>query len=170
MFGKMRFKNGHVYLGLLLLGVALVGLDQVTKSYILQAFQQGDIPVAVNDFFNVVLAWNKGVSFGFLSTNEAMMPYVLAGFSIIVSILLFVWLIRESILTIRIGLVFIIAGGLGNAYDRLVYGAVVDFIQVHYQDWYFPAFNVADICINIGVGLVLVDLLFFSDQRSKKTS
>jgi signal peptidase II len=166
----MKLPKSYIYAILALLGAGLLVLDQVSKEHVLQGYQQGHIPVSITSFFNIVLAWNKGVSFGFLSTNEAVMPYLLAGFSILVSVLLLVWLIRESVLTIRTGLVFIIAGGLGNAYDRLVYGAVVDFIQIHYQEWYFPAFNVADICINIGVGLVLIDLLFFSDQRSKKAS
>jgi signal peptidase II len=134
----------------------------------IQLFEQGNIPTQVTSFFNLVLAWNKGVSFGFLSSSEAHMPYYLAGFSILVSVVLLIWLIRERVLTIQVGLAFIIAGGIGNAYDRLTLHAVVDFLQFHYEGWYFPAFNVADICINIGVGLILIDILFFSKRRIKK--
>lgn len=121
----------------------------------------------MTSFFNVVLAWNKGVSFNFLSDAGANMPYYLAGFSLLVSIVLLVWMFREKVFMIQIGLGFIIAGGLGNAFDRLHYQAVVDFLQFHYQGWYFPTFNVADICINIGVGLVLIEAVFLSGRKSK---
>lgn len=153
---------------LLAMGLVLFYGDQFTKELMIDLWDEGTIPMQVTSFFNLVLTWNKGVSFGFLGgVNADNMPYYLAGFSLIVSIALLIWLFIERVLLIQAGLSFIIAGAIGNAYDRLNYHAVVDFLQFHYSGWYFPAFNVADICINIGVGLVLIDLLFFSPHRDK---
>jgi len=146
--------------------VCFIG-DQFTKKLVLELFHEGVIPVQMTSFFNFVLAWNKGISFGFLGSNSENMPYILSGFSLLVSLALVIWLFREKILIIQIGLGFIISGAIGNAYDRLQYQAVVDFLEFHYQGWYFPAFNVADICINIGVGLILIDVLFFSSKRTR---
>jgi signal peptidase II len=142
-------------------------LDQYTKGLMIQWYQEGALPMYVTSFFNLVLAMNKGVSFGFLSNDSASMPYYMAGFSLLVSFGLFIWVVMERAFIVQVGLGFVIAGGTGNAYDRLTHHAVVDFLQFHYQDWYFPAFNVADVCINIGVGIVLIDLLFFASNRSK---
>lgn len=158
-----------VRLGLLsFLGLILLLGDQLSKALIYAAFERGEVPVKITEFFNLVIAWNKGVSFSFLASDNASMPYVLAGFSALVSIALLVWLIRETSLVTQTGIVFIISGAIGNALDRYTDKAVLDFLQFHYADWYFPAFNVADICINIGVGLVLIEVLFLSGHKTKQ--
>lgn len=145
---------------------ALVLGDQISKILLLNMYQANELPIYVTGFFNLVLALNRGVSFSFLESNSAHMPYILAGVSIFVSLALFIWMARETKLMIQLGLGFIISGAIGNAIDRFTHLAVVDFLQFHYNDWYFPAFNVADICINIGVGLVLLDVLFMAGHRT----
>jgi signal peptidase II len=145
--------------------------DQYTKTVILDMYTMNELPIQVTSYFNLVYALNKGISFGFLGGSNENMPYYLSGFSLTVSVILLIWLFRERILPLQLGLGLIIAGGTGNAFDRLSglplrEHAVVDFLQFHYHDWYFPAFNVADICINMGVALVLLEVLFFSRYRS----
>ncbi len=159
-------RGGRLTLLMVLILALFLG-DQLSKSLMVDMFRNGEIPAQVTSFFNLVLGWNKGVSFSFLRSDSESMPYILGGFSLLVSFGLLIWLIRERILLIQIGLGFIIAGALGNAFDRFTHSGVIDFLQFHYADWYFPAFNVADICINIGVGLVLIDVLFLSGHRSK---
>lgn len=144
-------------------------IDQITKSAILTYFYSSPKPVELTGFFNLVLAWNTGVSFNLLSSDSVYMPHLLAGFSILVSLFLLIWLVRENSLLIKCGLAFVIAGAIGNAADRLQYGAVVDFLHFFYGNWHFPAFNVADISINVGVGLILIDALFFSSKKPKTT-
>lgn len=150
---------------LLICILGLFWLDYWSKSLILHMHQAGQLPIQVNEFFNISLAWNRGISFSFFADTHEQMPYILAGFSCLISSALFIWMWRETVLTLQTGFAFVIAGGLANAYDRLAYGAVVDFIQVHYQEHFFPTFNVADICINIGVGLVLLEMFILSKYR-----
>lgn len=145
-----------------------VVLDQMIKQIILDYFQSVSAPIDIASFFNIILVWNKGISFSFLSSDNPYMPLWLAGFSIFVGLLLLIWLVREKKLLIKCGLAFVIAGAIGNAIDRLRFGAVVDFLHFYYDQWHFPAFNIADICINIGVGLILIDVLFFSGRKPTK--
>lgn len=155
------------FLPLMFLITFLMGLDYATKSWILSLQSTGHLPIEVNAYFNISLAWNHGVSFSFLANAHEKMPYILAGFSTLISIGLFVWMMKEKSFILQTGFAFIISGGLANACDRLAYTAVVDFIQLHYQEYYFPTFNVADICINIGVGLILLEMLILSKTRNK---
>lgn len=149
------------------LSLSVFFVDQYTKHLIIDLFHEGTVPFVVTGFFNIVMAWNRGVSFSFLRDAHEQIPYILAGFSFIVSLILLVWMVREKKFLVQAGISLIIAGGIGNAYDRLNYHAVVDFLEFHYNGWFFPAFNVADISINIGVGLILIDLIFFMPARTK---
>lgn len=145
-----------VRVGLVVALLVLV-LDQLTKWAILDLLDLAAQPIAVSSFFNLVLVWNKGVSFGMLDGIGALTPWVLSGLSLGVVIGLLFWLRQSVHPLIAVGLGMVIGGAFGNVIDRLRYGAVVDFLDFHVAGYHWPAFNVADAGICVGAGLILVD-------------
>lgn len=135
-----------------LLAVVVVGLDQWSKQAALHflAESSGSVPVA--SFFNLTLVWNMGISFGMFSDADAR--YLLLGFTgcIVAGVLVWLWRSKEHRLTLPLGLV--IGGAVGNILDRVRYGAVVDFLDFHLYGYHWPAFNVADSAIVVGVCLI----------------
>ena len=144
------------------LGIALCIslIDQATKWLILERIMVPPYPIEVLPIFNLVLVWNRGVSFGFLNSAIEWMPYLLSAFAIAVSLFLISWLRRIDTRLLGGAIGLVIGGALGNAADRLSHGAVVDFLDLHIGDVHWPAFNVADASITIGVLLILIDGLF----------
>jgi len=142
------------------LAAAVLIADQLVKWVIRTEVMDPPRTIPVTGFFELVLAWNRGVSFSMFSSDWAGAPYLLAGFSLAVVIALSFWLARAANRWIAAGLGFVIGGALGNALDRLTLGAVVDFLHFHWDMYYFPAFNLADSAITVGVGLLLIDGLF----------
>lgn len=144
------------------LGVALVALvlDQVSKWWIIHVY---DLPergrVAVTPFFDLVMLWNPGISYGLFAQQTDMGRYVLIAFAVIVSLVLIVWIARTSNRLLAIALGLIVGGAIGNAIDRAVYGAVADFVSLHAYGFYWYVFNVADAAIVAGVAGLLYDTL-----------
>jgi signal peptidase II len=155
--------------GLHRLGVAcavlVIVLDQISKPLMRGWLAASDI--YVTPFFNLVSAWNQGVGFSLMTMRGASGPYVLSALAILISIGLFVWMLRSHRVLPVIGLGLAIGGALGNVIDRLTHGAVFDFLQFHTAGYYFPAFNLADSALTIGVVLLVVDGLFEGRGRSK---
>lgn len=150
--------------------IVIVILDQITKIWAdgaLEMYQQ----VFITSFFNITKAYNYGAAFSFLDTPGGWQRWFFTSISLIVSIVLTVWLYRmtraEKWLSLSIAL--ILGGAIGNLIDRFFYGYVVDFIQVHWNESYFPSFNVADAAISCGTVLLLI-LTFFekSDEPEAK--
>ena len=112
--------------------------------------------VKITSFFNLVTVWNTGVSFGFLQDSANYMPTVLTIFAFIMSLILFIWARRTTHKVESLSLVLIASGAFGNAFDRLRFKGVADFIDIHYNGWHWPAFNVADSAIFIGAVLLLI--------------
>lgn len=139
----------------------LLLLDQLTKELALRRLDPLGA-VEVTPFFNLVLVWNRGVSFGFLGGAGAAAPWLLAALALSISALLAVWLRRERRALPRLALWLVLAGALGNVVDRARFGAVVDFLDFHAAGYHWPAFNVADSAIVVGAGLLLLDSLFGS--------
>jgi signal peptidase II len=133
-------------------------LDQVSKIWILDLFAApGGRAVPVTGFFNLVLVWNRGMSFGLFNdgaTANAVIFSLLAA-AIVGGLLIWLWRAPSALVGGAIGLV--IGGAIGNVVDRLRLGAVVDFLDIHAGLWHWPAFNVADSAICVGVGLMLID-------------
>jgi signal peptidase II len=123
-----------------------------------------------NEFLNVVLVWNPGISFGMLQTNKMAATYALTIMAVIVSGAFLAWLWREpkAIRGVTVGL--IVGGALGNIWDRLRFGAVIDFIDLHMNGHHWPAFNIADSAICIAVTILLIETLFFSSKNTAKRS
>ena len=111
-------------------------------------------------FLNFVIVWNQGISFGIMDNQSPHMVHVFIALSLIISLGLMIWLALSTQRTVAIALGLIIGGALGNVADRIRFDAVEDFIDFHFQQYHWPAFNVADSCIVIGAGiLMLVSLL-----------
>ncbi len=140
----------------LAIGAAVVAIDQLVKWWIIDWLAEPTGFVEVLPFFNLVMVWNRGVSFGLLGDAD-LAPYLMAGVAGLVVIVLVIWLagVSERLLAASIGL--IIGGALGNIVDRLVYGAVADFVDLHAGGFHWPAFNVADAAITVGVAVMLID-------------
>jgi signal peptidase II len=150
------------------LGLIALALDQVTKEWILRSFALHE-SYTVLPVFDIVHARNYGAAFSFLDIPGGLQRWLFTAFSLIVSVALIFWLRRLDAATQKLqsaGLMLIVSGALGNVIDRLRHGNVVDFLLVHWRDHWFPAFNVADSCITIGAGLILLDALL--DSRRKK--
>jgi signal peptidase II len=138
------------------LGIALVTvvLDQLTKWIALTTLEE---PIVVTPFFNLVLVWNRGVSFGMFNSGGAFAPWLLSGLALAVVIGLGVWLRRTDQLLTGLGLGLVIGGAVANVIDRIRFGAVVDFLDFHLAGYHWPAFNVADAAICVGAALMLAD-------------
>jgi signal peptidase II len=147
--------------------LALLIADQVTKAAVLAHFVANP-PVAVTSFFNLVLVWNRGVSFGMFSSAPHWGPLALMGITVVISIVLCLWLWKETRPIPRLAIWLILAGAMGNLIDRLRFGAVVDFLDFHVAGYHWPAFNIADSSIVIGAGLLLLDGLGRSRSSLEK--
>lgn len=149
------------------IGSAVLVLDQVSKSWILDVVMQpAPRTVEVTGFFNLVLTWNRGVSFGMFQGDAGYMPYVLSAvaFAVIAMLGRWLWTAERPLQAAALGM--IIGGAIGNMLDRLYYGAVCDFLDFHLAGIHFWAFNVADAGISVGVSLLLVDGLFAEPESS----
>ena len=138
------------------LSLAVIVVDQVTKHRILATFRPGeDLPLT--SFASLVLAFNKGAAFSFLAGETGWQRWMFAVIAIAACAAM-IWFMRRGGRSLfHAGLALIIGGALGNLYDRLMLGHVVDFLLFHYRDWYYPAFNVADSAITIGAGALILD-------------
>ena len=138
--------------------------DQSTKHAVLTIFKWQQTPLEITSFFQIVLVFNKGVSFGLLNNSSTLSFWLITtGICFLVLYLAF-WLFTEKDPAQRLALSLIIGGALGNIYDRFARGAVVDFLDFFWHDYHWPAFNVADACIVIGVCLLLV-LTLLKDKK-----
>lgn len=156
---------GYGMLGLV--AVLVIVLDQFTKKLVTHYFElHASVPVIPN-FFDLVYVRNKGAAFGILADSAYRVPVLLVTTS--VAVVFLVWLYRQyrpDQLLARCGLSLVLGGAVGNLIDRLRFGEVVDFIYVHWYDHYWPAFNVADSAICVGVGMLL--LAQWRDGRAER--
>ena len=161
----VRLLLSNPWMGFVLAAV-VIGLDQYTKA-LASAELQYRVPVEITSWFDLMLAHNTGAAFSFLASAGGWQRWFLAGVALVVSVVVGVWLTRlkrsEQLLGIALGLV--LGGGLGNLIDRVSLGYVVDFISWHYNDWYWPAFNIADSAICVGAVLLVWDSFFGESNK-----
>ncbi|MBO6276422.1 MAG: signal peptidase II [Pseudomonas sp.] len=153
-------------LGWLWLTLLVLVIDLTTKVYFDNSLQMYQQIVVIPDLFSWTLAYNTGAAFSFLADSAGWQRWLFALIAVVVSAVLVVWLKRlgRNDTWLAIALALILGGALGNLYDRIVYGHVVDFILVHWQNrWYFPAFNFADSAICVGAVMLALDMF-----KSKK--
>ena len=148
--------------GLAIAGLIIV-LDQLTKWAILTWL---DRAITLTPFFNLIVVWNRGVSFGMFDSASRLGPWILSGLALAVVVLLLGWLRRVDHPLTAAGLGLIIGGAIGNVIDRVRFGAVIDFLDFHALGWHWPAFNVADSAICVGALLLLVDGLLMARRHS----
>ena len=149
------------YIGVL----GLMGVDQVTKQMALAAVFQPPRVIEVLPFFNLVPVWNTGMSFGMLSGGGDLVKWGLTILALAVGALL-PWIARSWDRLSRIGAILMASGALGNAIDRMIYGAVIDFIDLFAGQYHWPAFNVADMAVTIGAGMMILSSFINKPQKS----
>lgn len=147
----------------------IVVLDQVSK-YVATSYLLYGVPEIVWSWFNLTLIHNQGAAFSFLADMGGWQRWFLTGVSSVAVIGLAIWLAytpKQDIL-LRLTIALILAGAIGNLYDRITLGYVIDFISVHYNNLYFfPTFNIADSAISCGVALLLLDVIIKSRHDKK---
>lgn len=162
--------GGAQRLGLLLV-VAVIAADQLSKQWIYQLLViDGPRSIVVTPFFNLVTVWNYGVSFGLFNQGSAAAAWIFIALAVAISLALAVWLLRTDNRLVAVALGLILGGAVGNVIDRVRYGAVFDFLDFHAAGWHWPAFNVADSAICVGVAVLFIDSLFGDGEESKKAS
>ncbi|MHA1598954.1 MAG: signal peptidase II [Alphaproteobacteria bacterium] len=142
-------------------------LDQISKWWIVESVMRPPHVIEVTPFFNIVLAWNRGVSFGMFNNDADGAQWLLSGVAMVIVTVLLVWLWRceNRLLATAIGL--IVGGAVGNVIDRMNYGAVVDFLDFYAAGFHWPAFNVADSAIFVGAAVLVLDSLFGWSEKNK---
>ena len=140
------------------LSLLAVILDQVSKLAIADSMQLYQ-SISIMPYFNLTYVHNTGAAFSFLSEAGGWQRWFFAGLAFVISVVIAVWLARlkqqETLLAVALSLV--LGGAIGNLIDRLAYGYVIDFLDVYYQTWHWPAFNIADSAITLGVMLMLAE-------------
>lgn len=178
-----------IFIGMILL---LIMADQVSKWWVIEMYfrprnfgaeepaqgflswltsfgqpQMGPIRVEITSFFDMVMAWNTGVSFSMFASDSSLMPFVLSGIALLMAAIFMIWLLTTNSRWTAFPLAMIIAGALSNVWDRVRFQAVADFLYFHIDQWGWPAFNIADSCIVVGVALLAFDSLFLEPKRNK---
>ena len=152
------------------LGMVTIALDQWTKAIIVERFDEFQ-QVVLLPVLELMRLHNEGAAFSFLSNAGGWQRWVFIGLAVAVSAAILVWLRRlpaKGQALLAAGLSLILGGALGNVIDRVIHGHVIDFIRVHYEEHYFPAFNVADSAITIGAALIVLDTLLDLDRKRAK--
>ena len=152
----------------LLVAVLAIGVDQVTKWWILASVMDPPSVINVTPFFNVVLVWNRGISFGMFSNESMAGVWILSLLALIIVGFLFNWLRKAESKRVAVSLGLIIGGALGNVIDRVVHSAVLDFLDFYIGSVRWPAFNAADSFITVGAILLIVDSLFSRGPNQSK--
>ena len=150
-----------VRFGFLVAAIVLV-LDQLSKLALIDLLRANPGGLVLTPFFNLVQVWNRGVSFGMLGGEwfGDNQRWILSGMAVAVAIVLAFWLRKAERPIDRLALGLVIGGAIGNAIDRVIYGAVADFFDFHVSGWHWPAFNIADAAITCGaVGLIIGAIL-----------
>jgi signal peptidase II len=138
------------------LSLVVVVLDFATKQAVLASFRPGEA-LPVLPVFSLVLAFNPGAAFSFLAGASGWQRWVFTGIAVVASVVI-VWLLRRGGSRLYCaGLALILGGALGNLWDRITIGQVVDFLLFHWREWSYPAFNVADSAITGGAALLIID-------------
>ncbi len=140
------------------LSLFIVIIDQVTKIWINATFELYE-SITVLPFFNLSLIYNEGAAWSFLATAGGWQRWFLSGLAIVMSGVIFVWLsrLKAQQVWLACALALVLGGAVGNVIDRIIYGHVIDFIDIYYQQWHWPTFNIADSAISIGVVMLLID-------------
>jgi len=158
---NLFIQNKKTALIWLWLSMLVFVLDQISKYAISHYFELYEIK-PILPFFNLTLAYNTGAAFSFLSDAGGWQRWVFVSISFVISVVLVIWLARTPRTDRAAGLCFslILGGALGNLYDRLVFGYVIDFVDLYVNHWHWPAFNIADAAITLGAVMLVIQTVF----------
>lgn len=144
----------------LLTSALVIFLDQLSKWWLAHFLSTPPHIKEIMPFFNLVVAWNKGVSFSMFSSDSLYAPYLLSGLAIIIVIMILIWLFKEKNPYNLFALGLVAGGAIGNVIDRLRFGAVFDFLDFYLGQYHWPAFNLADSAITVGAIILIVVTCF----------
>jgi signal peptidase II len=150
--------------GLIIAAISAV-LDQASKWWLMSVLEKAGGPIELLPVFNLVMVWNPGVSFGMFQSGSVWAPWILSALALVIVVVLVNWLRKAETRFIAAGLGLVIGGAIGNVIDRMVWGKVADFFDVHIDAWHWPAFNIADAVIVVGAAILVLDGLFASRGR-----
>ena len=173
----MRPLNPMLRLGLPV-ALLVVALDQLSKWWVVEKLFRPEgmtetpfytpMRISLAPVFDLVMAWNRGVSFGILNQPGAWNGLALSAAAAVIVVLLVGWMSKAPNRLVALALGLVVGGAIGNVIDRLRYGAVADFLDFHLQLWHWPAFNLADSGITVGAVILVLDSLFTRRTSSKK--
>jgi len=152
------------YFPLIIIFLIIVLIDQITKFYIASNFELFQSVEIIRGFFNITYIRNSGVAFGMFSNLKGSFIQIVFIAIYIIAIISILILYRETHGYSHIALSLIFSGAIGNLIDRIFRGEVVDFMDFHWQNYHWPAFNVADSCITVGVGLLMISIIISNEQ------
>ena len=155
---RIRFKTFFINL---IIVITVFFTDRLSKYYIVNLSKiENSVDMYVTSYLNLYLIWNKGIAFGLLSAGKGLIyNFITVAIGIIILIIFYMIWKKDNIQ--RFFLLLIVGGALGNFYDRLIYKAVPDFIDLHFYGYHWFVFNVADIFISIGIFCLIINELFF---------
>lgn len=161
----------------LILAALIVVFDQLTKWWVVERLMRPegvlDTPfysptrIEILPVFDLVMAWNRGVSFGIFNNDGRWNAIALSVLSVAISLGLLAWMKKAQSRLVLLALGGIVGGALGNVVDRVRWGAVADFLDVHVMGYHWPAFNLADSAISVGAVLLVLDALFTKSSSTK---
>ncbi len=167
---KMRVADPKLFFAMSGLAALVVLLDQFSKFAVFNWLLAGTPEVPVAPFFSLVQRYNTGISFSLLATDHAIGPWAFAALAGLIALGLLVWLSQTADRLPALGLALVIGGAIGNVIDRVRIGAVMDFLLFYWRDWAWPAFNLADSAITVGVALLIYDGVFGERRRRAATA
>ncbi len=150
----------------LLAAAAVTLLDQWSKWFMVEKVMQPPRVIPVTPFFNLVLGWNRGVSFGLFNNSSPLNDWLLPAVALVIIVVLLVWMGKSKGLLVASSLGLIIGGALGNVIDRFRHGAVTDFLDFYIGSYHWPAFNLADAAITVGAVVLVADSLFNQPEKN----
>lgn len=161
-------KSGLVWLWLSLL---LFAVDYLTKALVMAEMKLYE-SIDILPIFNLTYMHNYGAAFSFLSDAGGWQRYFLSAIAVVISTLLVFWLRKLPASNWKLGMAYamVLGGAVGNLYDRIIHGYVIDFLHFYYQDWHYPAFNIADMAIVGGAALLIFDAFTSGEQPQEKNS
>lgn len=149
---------------------SIILLDQATKALVMKRMSEGESIPIIDDLLSLTFVFNPGAAFGFLSSasEEFRIPFFFLISFVAMAVVLFIYFkgARENLL-LQIGLSMVLGGAAGNLIDRILFKKVIDFIDVYYKQFHWPAFNVADSAITMGVFILIVDMVL-TGRREKR--
>lgn len=170
---KLKLTWKHKYIILFVFSVLIIGLDQLTKWWITQEFTLGMTIPVIHDFFNLTYVQNKGAAFGLLAQAHPSFRvpfFIIVPFAALGSIAYVFRRLPDHDYRMATAFSLVISGAIGNLIDRLFLGYVVDFLDFHWKwTYHFPAFNVADSAICVGVGFLMLDL-FIQERKGAQSN